>query len=56
MAETYKKLGSVAPTDNSEQTLYTTPASTEALVSNITVTNRSADSATFDIADRKSVV
>jgi len=50
MAETYKKLGSVAPTDNSEQTLYTTPASTETLVSNITVTNRSADSATFDIA------
>ena len=50
MAETYKKLGSVAPTDNSEQTLYTTPASTETLVSNITVTNRSANSATFDIA------
>jgi hypothetical protein len=50
MAETYKKLGSVAPTDNSEQTLYTTPASTETLISNITVTNRSADSATFDIA------
>jgi len=50
MAETYKKLGSVAPTDNSEQTLYTTPASTETLVSNITVINRSADSATFDIA------
>jgi len=50
MAETYKKLGSVAPTDNSEQTLYTTPASTETLVSNITVTNRSSNNATFDIA------
>jgi hypothetical protein len=50
MAETYKRLGSVAPTDNSEQTLYTTPASTETLVSNITVTNRSSNNATFDIA------
>ena len=49
MAESYKRLGAVAPTDDKYTLLYTSPAATEALVSNITVTNRSASAQTFDV-------
>lgn len=49
MVESYKKLGAIAPTDNKEYVLYATPASTQSLVSNITVTNRSSSSASFDV-------
>lgn len=49
MPESYKRLGAIAPIDSEEYVLYSTPASTESLLSNITVTNRSSSSATFDI-------
>lgn len=49
MAESYKRLGAIAPSDDKEYLLYTSPAATQALVSNITVTNRSASDTTFDI-------
>ena len=49
MTESYKRLGAVAPTDDGYTLLYTSPAATEALVSNITVTNRSASAQTFDV-------
>lgn len=49
MAESYKRLGAIAPVDNREYLLYASPAATQALVSNITVTNRSASDTTFDI-------
>jgi hypothetical protein len=49
MAESYKRLGAVAPTDDKYTLLYTSPAATEALVSNVTVTNRSASAQTFDV-------
>lgn len=49
MAESYKRLGAVAPVDDREQLLYVAPAATQTLVSNITVTNRSSSSTSFDI-------
>lgn len=49
MAEDYKRLGAVAPTDSNEHVLYVAPSATESLVSNITVTNRSASAQTFDV-------
>ena len=50
MAETYKILGQVAPTvSGQEKVLYSSPAATHTLVTNITVTNRSASNQTFDI-------
>jgi len=49
MAESYKRLGAIAPADDKEYLLYTTPAGTQSLVSNITVANRSSSLATFDI-------
>lgn len=49
MPESYKKLGSLVASDSKEYVLYSSPASTQSLVSNITVTNRSSSSAAFDI-------
>ena len=49
MAETYKILGQIAPAGTAETVLYTSPASTQALITNITVTNRTNSSQTFDI-------
>jgi hypothetical protein len=49
MPELYKRLGAIAPVDNSETLLYTAPTATSSLISNITVTNRSSSSASFDI-------
>jgi len=49
MPESYKKLAAIAPADSEEKLLYASPAATSSLVSNITVTNRSSFSATFDI-------
>ena len=49
MAETYKILGQVAPSNTQERVLYTSPAATQTLVNNLTVANRSASSQTFDI-------
>lgn len=49
MPESYKKLAAIAPTNGEEKFLYAAPPNTSSLVSNITVTNRSSFSATFDI-------
>lgn len=50
MAESYKRLGAIAPANTSETLLYTVPTGTSSLISNITVTNRSSTStASFDI-------
>lgn len=45
----YKILGQSAPAATTETALYTVPAATEAIVSSITVCNRSATAATFRI-------
>ena len=49
MATTYKILGQSIPSDTSNATMYTVPASTEAIASTITVTNVSGTEASFRI-------
>jgi glucose-6-phosphate dehydrogenase assembly protein OpcA len=52
MANTYKVLGQSNPSATTLTTLYTVPASSEAVVSTITVANLGASSATYRIAVR----
>lgn len=47
---TYKILGQAAPSATTETDLYTVPASTESIVSTITVANRSSTSATYRLS------
>lgn len=47
MATTYKILGQQAPADTSNTVLYTVPASTQAIVSTITVTNTTGTDTSF---------
>jgi len=49
MATTYKVLGQAAPADTANADLYTVPASTEAVVSTLLVTNTTAADATCRI-------
>jgi hypothetical protein len=49
MPETYKILGQVATSDTTEKVLYTSPAGTQALITNITAVNRTNTSQTFDV-------
>jgi hypothetical protein len=52
MATKYKVLGQSAPSATTATTLYTVPSSTYAVVSTITVANRSGSNATYRIAIR----
>lgn len=52
MATNYKTLGQSAPSATTDTTLYTVPASTQAVISTITVCNRAATAATYRIAVR----
>lgn len=52
MAESYKILGQTAPSATTDTTLYTVPSSTQAVISTITICNRSSTSATYRIAAR----
>ena len=52
MPTTYKVLGQVAPSAATLTTLYTAPASTQTVVSTISVCNQSASATTFRIAIR----
>ena len=52
MATSYKVLGQAAPGATTDTTLYTCPASTQTVISTISVCNRSATDATFRIAVR----
>lgn len=52
MATNYKVLGQSAPSATTDTTLYTVPASTQAVVSTISVCNRGSAAATFRIAVR----
>ena len=54
MPTAYKVLGQVAPAATTEVNLYTVPASTQAVVSSIAITNQAASSATFRVAVRPS--
>lgn len=50
MAETYKNLGQSAPAATTPADLYTVPSLTAAVVSSITVCNRSATATTFRVS------
>lgn len=50
MATTYKVLGQSAPSAATLTTAYTVPGSTSAIISSITVCNRSATPTTFRVA------
>ena len=52
MATTYKVLGQVNPSATTATTLYTVPASTQTIVSTLTVTNQTATAGTYRIAVR----
>jgi glucose-6-phosphate dehydrogenase assembly protein OpcA len=52
VATNYKVLGQSAPSATIDTTLYTVPASTQAVVSTISVSNRANTTATFRIAVR----
>ena len=52
MATTYKLLGQVAPAATTATTLYTVPASTQTVVSTISVCNRAGAELSFRIAIR----
>ena len=52
MPTTYKVLGQAAPSATTNTNLYTVPASTQAVVSTIVVTNRSASIVAYRIAVR----
>lgn len=52
MATNYLVLGQAAPSATTATTLYTVPASTQAVVSTIVVCNRGTSSATFRVAAR----
>lgn len=52
MATNYKVLGQSSPSATTDTTLYTCPASTQTVISTITVCNRASTSATYRIAIR----
>lgn len=52
MATTYKVLGQSAPGATTATTLYTVPASTQTIVSTLTVCNRGASAAAYRVAVR----
>ena len=52
MAYSYKVLAQSAPSATTNTNVYTVPAGTQAIVSSITVANRSASGTTFRIAIR----
>jgi hypothetical protein len=52
MATAYKVLGQVAPAATTATAIYTVPSATEAVVSSVTVCNRSAAGGTFRLAVR----
>jgi glucose-6-phosphate dehydrogenase assembly protein OpcA len=52
MPTSYAVLGQSAPSATTDTTLYTVPSSTQAVLSTVTVCNRSASAATFRIAVR----
>lgn len=52
MPTNYKVLGQSAPSATTDTTLYTVPASTQAVISTVSVCNRGTAAATFRIAVR----
>jgi hypothetical protein len=52
MATIYKVLGQINPTANTATTVYTVPASTNTVISTVTVCNQAVTAASFSLAVR----
>lgn len=52
MATAYKVLGQVAPAATTATAIYTVPSATEAVVSSVSICNRSGSTATFRLSVR----
>lgn len=49
MAQSFKRLGSINPSANTQTNVYVVPAATESVISTITVCNQSAVNASFSL-------
>jgi hypothetical protein len=49
MAQTYKRLGAINPTANTQTNVYVVPAATEAVMSTITICNQSASNISYSL-------
>jgi hypothetical protein len=50
MPQTYKRLGAINPSANTQTNVYVVPAATEAVISTITVCNQTASNASYSLA------
>jgi hypothetical protein len=50
MAQSYKRLGAINPSANTQTNVYVVPASTEAVVSTITICNQDGANALYSLA------
>jgi len=49
MAQTYKRLGAINPSANTQTNVYVVPAATEAVISTITVCNQTSTNASYSL-------
>lgn len=49
MAQSFKRLGAINPTANTQTNVYVVPAATEAVISTVTICNQSASNASFSL-------
>jgi len=50
MAQTYKRLGAINPSANTQTNVYVVPAATEAVMSTITICNQGSSNASYSLA------
>jgi hypothetical protein len=50
MAQSYKRLGAINPSANTQANLYVVPAATSAVISTITICNQSTSNASYSLA------
>ena len=50
MANTYKRLGAINPSANTQTNVYVIPAATEAVISTVAICNQGANSTTYSLA------
>lgn len=49
MPQSYKRLGAIAPSANTQTNVYVVPAATEAVISTITICNQTASNASYSL-------
>lgn len=50
MPQTYKRLGAISPSANTQTNVYVVPAATEAVISTITICNQGSQNASYSLA------